>query len=72
MQVTPRALTVGVAVVSVAALVIYDVVIIAIGGTAASISDVVTTAAFEHPALPFAVGFLAGHWFFGGKPKGAA
>lgn len=42
---------------------VYDVVALTIGGSQATISARVVTWSKRYPAIPFALGFLAGHWF---------
>lgn len=63
-----RKVTIGVVVGSVALLVGYDVAVYALGGSEATISDVVTSASFAAPIIPFALGVLVGHWLWTGKP----
>jgi hypothetical protein len=59
----------------VAALVVilgFDVFQVVKGGTEATISYWIYNASYEYPTIPFAFGFLCGHFFFGlhsYKPK---
>ena len=46
----------------------YDVVVIAFGGTDASISRVLLHDAYIAPAIPFALGFVMGHLFWPQPP----
>jgi len=59
-----RKLTTIIVLLSVALLIGYDVLVIAKAGVGASISDVIQTAALQHPVIPFATGFLLGHLFW--------
>ena len=46
-------------------IAVYDLVILAIGGTAATISQAVgIEGSFDSPLIPFAVGFVMGHLFW--------
>jgi len=53
-------LIIGVAV----ALGIYDIYALTAGGAEATISVVIRQAALKNPAIPFAAGFLCGHFFW--------
>lgn len=44
---------------------IWDVVAFLRGGKAATISKVISEASWYSPALPFLIGLLCGHFFFG-------
>lgn len=71
---TPRTLTVGVVLVTIAGLVGYDVFAFVRAGTDATISSVVWEAA-SSPPLTFVAGFLCGHLFWnsssGRAPSGS-
>lgn len=41
---------------------VWDIILFATGE--ATISDIMTNLSFYTPALPFAAGFLCGHWFW--------
>lgn len=66
---TLRRVTIGVVVASVAVLVGYDVAVYALGGSEATISDVVLSASHAAPAIAFGAGFLCGHLFWSQKEK---
>lgn len=42
----------------------YDIAAYLYGGPGSTISEVILDAARQHPALPFAAGFLCGHLFW--------
>ena len=51
-------------VVTIALLIIYDVVAIAKGGTEASISSVIIAFSYRMPMASFISGFVCGHLFW--------
>lgn len=52
-------------IVGVLAYIAYDIFAVLTPG--ATISEVIRAWAYDHPALPFAVGFVCGHWFWAKK-----
>lgn len=48
---------------------IYDAVVIYLGGTEASISSLTIIMAHKHPLIPFLCGVLCGHLFWRMKPN---
>jgi hypothetical protein len=48
----------------IAALIVYDIVVIRRSGVEASISDIILDASLKHPYIPFLFGFLMGHFFW--------
>lgn len=75
-MIAPRTLTVGVVVATLVGLVGFDIYAYVTGGEVATISDVVTSAAWSSPRASFLIGLVVGglidHWFITGRPKGAA
>ena len=59
-----RKLTGSVIVVSIAILAIYDVYAYVEGGTEGTISHVIMSWSYAHPAFTFSFGFLCGHLFW--------
>ena len=58
-------------VASVAALIVWDVYVAATPADGDTISEVVRAWAHAHPAIPFGLGFVCGHWFWSSsKPSG--
>lgn len=52
-----------------AALIVWDIVAIAVGGVEATISDVMLTWIQEHPVVPFLLGICCGHWCWPQRSK---
>ena len=50
------------------AVIAYDVIALWRGGSAATISEVITGVSLKRPIVPFAVGVLMGHLFFSQSP----
>ena len=48
----------------IVAILIYDVVAIQIGGTEASVSQIIIEWSYSVPAFTFAIGFIMGHLFW--------
>lgn len=67
-----RKLTGSVIVVAILVLAIYDVYAYMEGGTEGTISHVIMSWSYSHPAFTFAFGFLCGHlfWRIREKPRG--
>lgn len=59
-----KKLTTMIIMLTVVAILGYDVYAIIKGGTEASISSVVITFAYKFPLMPFLVGVLCGHLFW--------
>lgn len=57
-------LTTAFIILVVAMIVIFDVYIIARKGGKESISAKIALAAYNYPSIPFAVGFVCGHFFW--------
>lgn len=63
-----KTLTIYVLLVTLVGLIGYDFYAIAVGGTESSISHLVKIWGHKYPIIPFAVGILCGHFFWGVKP----
>ena len=50
--------------VIIAAIVLYDGYALIVGGTEASISFRLISWSYQHPVLPFTIGFCMGHLFW--------
>lgn len=50
--------------VVIAAIIVYDIYAIVMGGTEASISHLLITWSYQHPVFPFVMGFTMGHLFW--------
>lgn len=65
-----KSVTRWVVIAGLLATAIYDLVALALGGEAATISRVVgIEGSFDAPTIPFAVGFVMGHLFWPQKRK---
>jgi hypothetical protein len=51
-------------IIMIAAIAIFDVYVIATGGTEASISHTIILWSYDYPAFSFLSGFTAGHLFW--------
>lgn len=63
-----KKITAAVTVLTIAALGVYDVVAIQMGGTEASISHMIIMYAYQYPLMPFLTGVVMGHLFWRMKP----
>ena len=55
----------GIVIVATAvALILYDIWVLIEPTPADSISAIINQISMGHPAIPFAFGFLCGHWFW--------
>ena len=59
--------TIYVTVIAVAAIIVWDFVAISNGGTQASISHLIKVWGHKYPIIPFSMGVLCGHFFWGVK-----
>lgn len=62
-----KTLTIYVLLIAIVALIAYDFYALAAGGTSASISHLVKVWGHKYPIIPFVVGVLCGHFFWGVK-----
>lgn len=49
----------------VVVILAVDIALAVFGGVGATISFQITRWSYDYPAIPFAAGFLMGHWFGG-------
>ena len=59
-----KQITIMILVVTVFALIGWDIYAMFCGGHEATISSVIVTASYDLPIIPFASGFLMGHFFW--------
>ena len=62
-----KKITTIVIVAGVVLYTLYDIIVAVTGNV--TLSEVIRNAAFKAPMIPFAVGVLIGHWFFGKTPE---
>lgn len=59
-----KKLTIWIIILTIVILIGYDVYVVLVHGTEASISSVIITASYDLPIIPFVSGFLCGHLFW--------
>ena len=59
-----KKLTIWIIISTLVILIGYDAFVVLTEGTEASISSIIIVASYELPIIPFAVGFLCGHFFW--------
>jgi hypothetical protein len=64
-----KKLTIWIIISVLVILIGYDAFVVLTEGTEASISSIIIVASYELPIIPFAFGFLCGHFFWRMKPN---
>ena len=62
-----KTLTIYFTLAIIVAAIVYDFYAIAVGGTEASISHMIKVWGHKYPIVPFVMGVLCGHFFWGVK-----
>jgi hypothetical protein len=62
---TGRETTAIILVIVAGLLIVWDIYLAAAPPTGDTISEVIRDFAYRHPIIPFAIGVLIGHWFWG-------